>query len=76
MASIVDRVWEYKTFSELTPEAAERAIKDDRLFSTEESWGKSMDPNLIDSLFYSDGRLTNLTVTQRMQHFPVAVSFV
>ena len=39
MASILEQVWEYKKFSELTPTAAEKAIKQTTLFSLEVPWG-------------------------------------
>ena len=70
MASLINKVWKYKTFSELSPEAAARAIEDDTLFSTKVSWGQSIDPNLIETLFHSDGRAVDLTITERIQRFP------
>ena len=33
MASILEQVWEYKKFSELTPTAAEKAIKQTTIYS-------------------------------------------
>ena len=70
MASLMEKVWAYKTFSELDPTAARRAIKDDRLFNTELPWAQSMDPTLVDTLFYEDGRPTLLTVSERDRRFP------
>ena len=37
MASILEQVWEYKKFSELTPTAAEKASKQTTLFSLDDS---------------------------------------
>ena len=51
MASILEQVWEYKKFSELTPTAVEKAIKQTTLFSLEVPWGKSMDPTSIETYF-------------------------
>jgi len=70
MLSIIKRVWQYKTFAELSPEAAERAIQDDTLFSTEVSWGQSMDPNLVNTLYHPDGQPTLITVSERARKFP------
>ena len=70
MASILEQVWEYKKFSELTP-AAEKAIKQTTLFSLEVPWGKSMDPASIENLFHSDGSLTRLTVSERNTRYPL-----
>lgn len=71
MDSILKKVWSYKTFSELTPTAAQRAIKDDRLFSKDLPWAKSMDPTMVDVLFYVDGIPALLTVTERAEQFPL-----
>ncbi len=70
MASVLEKVWSYKTFSELTPEAAEKAIKDDTLFTTKLPWALSMDPALVNTLYYADGRAATLTVAERELHFP------
>jgi len=69
MASVYDRVWEYKTFSELTPEAAREAIKNNELFTQNTLWGRSMNPNRIDRLFHSNGSPTKLTIKEREQYF-------
>lgn len=37
MASILEQVWGYKKFSELTPTAAEKASKQTTLFSLDDS---------------------------------------
>ena len=70
MASILEQVWEYKKFSELTPTAAEKAIKQTTLFSLEVPWGKSMDPASIENLFHPDGSLTRLTISDRDTRYP------
>ena len=71
MASILEQVWEYKKFSELTPTAAEKAIKQTTLFSSEVPWGKSMDPTSIENLFHSDGSLTSLNISDRDTRYPL-----
>jgi len=70
METTTARVWAYKTFSELSPEAAQRAIEDDRLFSATTPWGLSMDPNTVDTLYRADGQAVSLTVTERARRFP------
>ena len=76
MSSIAERVWSYKTFSELSPVAAQRAIKDDRLFSKELPWAKSMDPVMTEVLFYADGHPALLTVTERAKQYPLPIRTV
>lgn len=69
MTSVLEKVWSYKTFSELTPEAAGRAIEDDTLFSTKLPWARSMDPTLVNTLYYPDGQVAVLTVSERKENF-------
>ena len=71
-STLHEKVWEYKKFCELDPAAAKKAIQDDRLFSTDLIWAKCMDPLKVKNLYYPDGRLTLLTVSERDQRFPQA----
>lgn len=66
-----DRVWQYKQFCELEPEAAKRAVQDDRLFVEDLPWGKCMSPLKIKNLYHPDGQLVLLTVPERDQRFPI-----
>ncbi len=68
-----DKVWSYKQFSELTPEAAKKAIQDDRLFALDLTWAKCMDPLKVNNLYHSDGRLVRLTTQERDIRFPKRV---
>jgi len=70
MTSVLEKVWSYRTFKELEPSAAKRAIKDDTLFSNSVLWGQSMDPQMVDTLFYPDGSPALLTITERLERFP------
>lgn len=68
--TLCNRVWQYKKFSELSPDAAKKAIQDDRLFAKDLSWAKCMDPLKVKNLYHSDGRLIHLTVQERDRDFP------
>jgi hypothetical protein len=72
MQSLHKKVWAYKTFSELSPEAAKKAIQDDSLFSLDLPWGKTFDPTKADKLYKPDGEAVQLTVSERAKRFSIA----
>lgn len=75
MATVNERVWQFKRFVELSPPAAAKALKNNSLFSTKTLWGHTMDPTKIDRLFYPDGQITQLTVSERSKLFPFPVFY-
>lgn len=68
--ALFERVWSYLRFTELTPEAAKKAIQDDRLFTEDLPWGKSMDPIKDKNLYKPDGHVVWLTAEEREEHYP------
>lgn len=70
MQTPTERAWTFKTFPELSPEAAQKAISDDRIFCRRIINNPRMNPLTDKNLYHENGRLAVMTITERNKWFP------